>query len=294
VYEFSFWQQTLWGWGVRWDYRTPVQDPMADLPADRTEVVESVPVEWPTELAGLRVGFPNIGMDRPPSGGALAGIPAQLADPLRGTTTWTIWHPQFGVRAKVQVPIPRGGVFRVEGNPRIGGEWDRRCIIVDVDDECVYEFIQTRPAGSPLIDGTKWHAQNWAVWDFDGNRVDGNPLRGGSRDKSFHRTLFTGGRGPHRLAMSIHDYVGGDGTLSGGFPRAGDVIRLSTAKAAELLASASSPTVREAIMSMSRHGVELADRNMNRSAFLYGQVGAWPRELRSLSVPLSDFELVTS
>lgn len=286
-YEFTFWQQLLWGWGVRWDWRVPVQDPMADMPADRTKVVASVGVDWPDELAGLRVKFPNIGMDRPASGGALAGIPCQLADPLRGTRRWRIWHPDYGVRGEVDVPVPRGGYVRVEGNPRIGGEWDRRSIIVDPDNEKVWEFIQVRPNGEQ-----GWHAQNWAVWDFDGNRVDGNPMRGGSRGKSFHRTLFCGGRGPHRLALSIHDYVGGDGTLAGGFPRAGDVIRLKPTAAADLLASASSPVVREAIVSMSEFGVELADRNMNGSAHLYGQVGVWPRELRTLAVPLTDFELV--
>lgn len=237
--NWSPWLRSLCWWIPTW--RVPRCE-VKSRPLDTTEVVESVPVEWPAELADVALDC-DVGTNLV-AGVTLAGMPMQPAGPAARTVT--VNDTYTGTLYRTEVPIP--GDPWVEGMPLRGGNYDRHWI--GVGPEFIDEVLQ-------LNHRTGW-CLRWGRWDWAGNLVGGTPVT--ASGEALHRLSYTVGDPEHRLAIGFYDYGGVDGTRPWPFPRCGQVARLSRAAFDREMKMAKTPEARIVLTSLHRRGARFHDR----------------------------------
>ena len=181
------------------------------------------------------------------------------------------------------VPVPVTGDWWVEGNPAIGGAWDKHVLLVRPETGESWELIGCTKSVRGCLAFAHY---------VDGVLVDGMPVC--AADVSMSAILANRDDPPHRLGIAMDDYAGRDGSKLWGFPRCGDVLRLSPAVAGRLAAD-STPEQQVILRSLSEHGARIYDRGGSEphvSLGLYAGTQWAGSTLSALDVRVSDLELV--
>lgn len=288
--EFT-WAQSLtqnWpGWlrgllGVR-DWTPPKSD-IVERPLDTRQVVESVSVDWPASHRTLRV---DTNANATVWAGSLPHVPAQRVAPNAPMVTFTEINPWLGnATRRVQLPVPVQGAWWVEGNPTIGGAWDRHWFGHCPETGVSFEVIGVNVAAKTCLSSSRWR---------NGELIDGHAsIASGSQwlSKAWNR-----GDPPHRLSLVMDDYGGGDGTRIWQFPRCGDVVRLSH-DAFVRLGEGADPEQLAFLAALYVCGAEIADRSHApspsvKAVFVAGSQWAGST-LPLLDVRVVDLEYVTA
>ncbi len=278
-------------------------------PVDLTEVLDSEPREWPTELRNLYVTTPPPPV-RPWQGSVpTGGIPVQrvsrdrpaqlvVSNPWGGTDIATgEFHPG-GHSYTRTIPTPISGDWGVEGFPNPLAGSDRHWVGIEADGTC-HEAISFRPPTATAPAWCEAYVQVAATGVphhavFPG----GAAWKGGAFRPDFAWSQLAWNRGdqPHRLGMYLYDIGGGDGTKDWTFPAYGQCVRLSEKAFRELSWTADTEQL-AFLTALRRHGAELYDRG---GAYWHASVGfvagaQWAGStLGRLAIPVSALELVTA
>jgi hypothetical protein len=257
-----------------------------DRPLDTARVVASRPVEWPAGYKDVRVGLePSTAVWQ----GSMYGIPVQLVTPDAPVESYLEINPWLGNSLRsVDLPVPLAGDRWVEGNPTIGGAFDRHWLGHCPETGTVWEVIGLNKHLRTCLGAGVWR---------DGSWIDGGPVCAGG--VALSRILLDRYDPPHRLGLALNDYAGHDGSKTWAFPRVGDVVRLSPAAGARLEAlDGPSNTRWSFIRSAVDHGFVIYDRSgMPEPGAGIGWIAGaqWDgNTLADLDIRLGDLELVTA
>lgn len=155
--------------------------------------------------------------------GSYNGEPVQLAKVQNGraVTRTVSYGYSWSQDRYASVPLPESGRYLHCGDPNTAN--DRHSAIYDPTTSYVHELIQfdEYAVDTPFTN----QALNWGIFK-DGVLVDGNPVTATGNSVTAYLWDRTSYNRPHRLGLTLGDYVGADGTLTSG-PQAGDVFFLS-------------------------------------------------------------------
>lgn len=208
--------------------------------------------------------------------GVGSGTPMQLGRPETRTVTWGSGYGRVN-QWKCQIPLPLvGSRYWITGYPV--PMFDKRCIIMGPDGK-VHELIQFDQDAPVLPAGMPQQALNRGMWS-NGVLIDGVATTAAGLPS--HGYVW--GRGsaaaPHCQAMTVQDYVGGDGTdqFEALYPngcKCGDwyFLPVESQSYKNMMAKGGECAARAQAMSV--FGVRLIDRG-NRTSVLT-QAGTWAR-----------------
>jgi len=285
-YSYNFWQQIFPF--LRGSWVCPKADPVNDRVVDTTKVNASTPYKWPDDLKDVQLRF---NASSQVWDGSVAGIPIQRV-PATNRKWWTFTENNTykGTIIDRKVPVPTSGAFWVEGNPNRDGAWDRHVLLVCPETREAWEMIRV------TLDSGNYRG-NCLTWGYykDGVLVDGTHAC--AAQQSMSRIFLAQGDKPHRLAIGMTNYVGWDGTKdpSSGWPRCGDVLRLSESSFNRLTAAAMTQEQKDFLISARDYGFVIYDRG-GTHVFQQQSGANWDTSsLRNLpAIRYSDFELVIS
>jgi len=299
-YTYSWAQALSESWSPFWrrvfgipDWIPPETPYVADRFLDTRRAVASEPVSWASEIGPVPVRITNHSNVWQ---GSLPGIPIQVVPAAnRRSVTLLESNPYLGTVRNVSIPLPTEGEFWVEGNPSASGAWDRHVLLVCPESGEAWELIGYDPVGPRCIAASYW---------LDGKLIDGMEVyAGGSYENApMSSILLNRYDPPHRLGLAFNDYIGHDGTKAeeSGWPRCGEVLRLSEFAAARLASNATVPEQRTFVTSAREYGFLVYDRGGSPAVprIHLGQTAGrqWngtPLSLPGLAFTLNDLERVT-
>lgn len=227
-HDWPDWFRKLFGI-QRWE------NPRCDV-ADRhlcvDEVMSSIPIEWPTEWANVRVS--TNAPRQTPWQGSVQGSCVQMVNP-DVTKTFTVRNEYGGTLFEngdkvrfynagetydVEIPVPIRNGWGLEGYPNGGNLGDRHWFGIEPDGTAHEVIWINVPAGT---------VASYTKWSPDGKLAHG-VLPGGTVVKGGIQWTAHGWNRwdrPHRLGLVFSNLSGGDGDLDVPHPSYRNIYRLS-------------------------------------------------------------------
>lgn len=278
------WDSPFWTWlcGLFGNPPWPGQPEQEHivLPRDTRRVAASEVRRWPDELRGTIVRCNQM---QSVYKGSLGGVPVQRGHVSR-RRGWTSINPWLGNRVTYPIfPEPEVGWYWTEGNPTIGGAWDRHRIIVDATGD-IFEIIGANTAAGTCL--------SWGRWR-DGVLVEETAAT--ASRLPMHRHLYTGMEASDTVLGLVLPNItaewGGDGSGTWPWPRYGDIVRLSDIGLAEAMRA---PGVgahgANILRDANERGLVVMDRG---PAGIVVQAGRWTG-LDGVAFPVTALEAVTA
>lgn len=231
--------------------------------------------------------------------GVGSGTPMQLGNSETRIVTWGSGYGRYN-QWKTTIPKPLlGGRYWITGYPT--HQYDKRCIIMGPDG-CVHELIQFDQDAPVQMAGLPQQALNRGRWK-DGKLIDGVAVTASGLPGSAYIWGIGSIDTPHVQAMTVEDYLAGDGSdtfynfgaaanILGDLPRCGDWFYLpkdsdSYKEMVDLGGQCESRA-----KALNEYGVKLIDRG-GTTSFLT-QAGSWAdnTNIRDFQINLNDLRRV--
>ena len=206
--KLSIFQQFLWTLVAWKGFKLPLGEKIACWKdrsrVDSILVRSNKPIFWAT----------NIQLSKPPTPGKISakgvggGTPMQMGRVETRTVTWGSGYGRVN-QWKTEIPLPLlGNRYWITGYPV--HQYDKRCIIAGPDG-VVHELIQFDQDAPVLQAGLPQQALNRGSWR-DGILIDGKAVTAADLPGSGYIWGPGSAEDPHVQAMTVQDYLGGDGS----------------------------------------------------------------------------------
>jgi hypothetical protein len=286
IKTLSFWdtlRYNIFGWG---GFTLPVGEEIKCF-KDRRVVVNGSTTgpNWANNQTASSLLDPGkVGTD-----GVAQGTPMQLGGPGTRTVTWGSGYGRVN-QWIATIPTPLLGTrYWITGYPV--PMYDKRCIIMGPDGK-VHELIQFDQDAPIRMAGLPQQALNRGMWS-NGVLIDGEATTAAGLPS--HAYLWGRGssKNPHVQAMTVQDYLGGDGTAEFAAaypdgPRCGDwyYLPIDSPSYKNMVAKGGECAARAKALNV--HGVRLIDRGGRSS--IETQAGTWARatNINQFTINLKD------